>query len=229
MILNWCVPVTAQTNLKSKTGITVKSEIAVNLPDKINSWLKNIVKDSEIESTKYKNTGELNTKVDELEHTLLRAMHAKGYYSAQVKSKIKSTQKHGERKVLFNIFPGELYILTEIQIKGDAKGIKVPEIQNLGLKLNTPLEAKKVLAAENIFRNHVESLNCLVSIDASYQAVLDDDKAEALLIFKVKPAPQAKFGAVEFKGLTTVDADFVAKKLKWKQGDCFKLNLIERT
>lgn len=219
----------AQTNLKSKTGITVKSEIVVNLPEKINSWLNNIAKDSDIDSTKYKNAGELNAKVDELEHLLLKAMHAKGYYSAQIKSKIQLAQKHGERKVLFNIYPGELYILTEIRIDGEAKGIKVPEIQNLGLKLNTPLEAKKVLAAENIFRNHIESLNCLVTIDTSYQAVLDDENAEALLIFKVKPAPQAKFGAVEFKGLTTVDADFVSKKLKWKQGDCFKLNLIERT
>lgn len=223
IVLNFSANVNAQTKYVAKT------KLIAQLPQKTTAWLNEIINDSEIDNLKYSNEEELNLKIDEVNQLLQKGLYAKGYYAAYLKYEMHPQKKSRTVEVVFKAYPGEPYLLNKLEIESESNHIQLPDQAILKLKMNTVLEADQVLTAQKILEKKIEKLNCLTSIDTDYEAILDDHQPTVALIFQVKSAPQAKFGPIQFVGLSTVHESIVKRKIKWQQGACFKLSLIEKT
>ncbi|MFO1258978.1 MAG: BamA/TamA family outer membrane protein [Gammaproteobacteria bacterium] len=213
----------------AKTKYLIKTTLIAQLPHKTTTWLNEILLDSEIDSLKYANEEELNLKIDEVNQLLLKGLYAKGYYAAHLKYETLPQKKSRQIDVIFRVFPGEPYLLTKLDIEAESSDTQLPNDASLNLKINRVLEAEQVLVAQKILEKKLEKLNCMTSIDTTYEAIIEDHVPTVTLLFKVKAAPQAKFGPITFIGLSSVHESILRNKIKWQQGDCFKLSLIEKT
>lgn len=213
----------------AQTKYSTKTVLIAQLPKKTTAWLNEIIKDSEIDSLKYSNEDELNLKIDEVNQLLIKGLYAKGYYAAYLKYETHSGKNSSLIDVIFRAYPGEPYLLKKLEITSEANDIRLPDQTSLNLKMDRVLEADQVLAAQKVLEKKLEKLNCLTSIDTTYEAILEDHVPAVSLIFQVKSGSQAKFGPLVFTGLSSVHESILRNKIKWQQGDCFKLSLIEKT
>ena len=150
---------------------------------------------------------------------LFEVLRSEGYYGGQVEVALDSSVR--PIKVTFQIDLGPVYRLGSVSIEVDPPEprLNVPRPEEIGLKPGAPAAARTILDAERALLNRVRAQGFILAEAGPRRAVVDHDTDTMDLTLRVQPGPLSHFGPVSFEGLSTVEQDFVAKRLDWKQGE----------
>ncbi|MBB3060920.1 autotransporter assembly complex protein TamA [Microbulbifer rhizosphaerae] len=151
--------------------------------------------------------------------SLEKLLRSRGYYSARVRQSVSGG------KILYQVNPGPQYRIKSLSID-------MPERLRRGfggvpLREGDPLEAKKVLKGVETIEKYLGENACLLDIDVGYRATVIHSEAAARLEYIVAPSPEVVVGEVRIEGLTSVEPDFLRKKLQIHSGDCFSRSKID--
>ena len=150
---------------------------------------------------------------------LLEVLRSEGYYDGQVEVALNSDVKPIE--VTFQIELGSLYRFGSISIETEPPepGLVVPSPGEIGLRPGEPAAARTVLDGEQRLLDRVRGQGFMLAELGSRRAVVDRDTKRMDLTLRVRPGPLSRFGPVTIGGLATVEQDFVANRLDWRQGE----------
>jgi translocation and assembly module TamA len=150
---------------------------------------------------------------------LLEVLRSEGYYGGQVEVALDSSVDPA--KVTFRIDLGPVYRLgsASIELEPPEPGPVVPTAAEIGLELDEPAAAQTILDAESALLQRVQEQGFILAELGSRRAVVDHDTDSMDLTLRVRPGPLTRFGPVTIDGLTTVEEDFVANRLDWREGE----------
>jgi translocation and assembly module TamA len=150
---------------------------------------------------------------------LLEVLRSEGYYDGQVEVALNSDVKPIE--VTFRIELGSLYRFGSISIETEPpeSRLVVPSPGEIGLRPGEPATARTVLDGEQSLLDRVRAQGFILAEPGSRRAVVDRDTKRMDLTLRVRPGPLSRFGPVTIEGVSTVDQDFVANRLDWRQGE----------
>jgi translocation and assembly module TamA len=150
---------------------------------------------------------------------LLEVLRSEGYYDGQVEVALNSDVKPIE--VTFRIELRSLYRFGSISIETEPPEprLVVPSPGEIGLRPGEPAAARTVLDGEQSLLDRVRAQGFILAELGSRRAVVDRDTKRMDLTLRVRPGPLSRFGPVTIEGLATVEQDFVANRLDWRQGE----------
>jgi translocation and assembly module TamA len=150
---------------------------------------------------------------------LLEVLRSEGYYGGQVEVAMDNSVR--PIRVTFRIELGPVYRLgaVSIEVEPPEPALRVPSPQEIGLKPGEPAAARTILDAEQALLNRVRAQGFILAETGLRRAVVDHDTDLMDVTLRIQPGPLSRFGPVSFDGLSTVEQDFVANRLDWKQGE----------
>lgn len=157
---------------------------------------------------------DLDYAQDIIAASVTKGMQAKGYYNADVE------YKYGNVK----INPGAVTRIGTINV---SPKIHEPELKQLKLKIDEPLDANAVFDAQSALYKKIQQQNCAVETDIRHRIFLNNTTKKAEIQFEVTQSKDAKFGSLEFEGNKTVKNKYLKKITKWEEGVCFDRNKIQ--
>lgn len=171
----------------------------------------------------------LQRRLDNDAQTLIKALHAKGFYDAQVTTEIdREKQPYTAR---FHINAGEVYTLQSVRIildpRSQTEDVTLPDIAAIDLPLGGAVNYEQILNARGRIRSRIHENNCLREVRVRAHLRVDTTEKEAEAIYRVRSGKEATFGALTVDGLETVEMPYIDRRIPWKQGDCYKPQQIE--
>ncbi|QKX17697.1 autotransporter assembly complex family protein [Microbulbifer sp. YPW1] len=190
-----------------------KFKIRVSEDRELQDWLKDQVKEQR------KSSSVLKAYEDPLDvaryerGTLEKLLRSRGYYDGRVRQSVT------DGEILYRVVPGPLYRIKSLEVN------MPPHLKSgfpgVGLREGEPLEAEKVTEGVKRIENYLAENACLLNVDVDYQATVIHSEHAARLEYRVAQSPEVNIGQVYVEGVTTVDEDFLRKRLKLEPGDCF--------
>jgi translocation and assembly module TamA len=176
----------------------------------------------------------LRRRADNDGQLLARVLASRGYYSGATDISIETLVK--PFKVIVAVTPGPHYTLARYDIVFTPANKPPPEFKPdlaaLGLVLGAPAESAKIVDAEpRILALLAKEAHPLAHI-VSRKVLADRDKATLAVTLTVDAGPEARFGPAELSGLTSVDSDYIRRRIPWQEGDRYdaeKLAELRRT
>ncbi len=156
-----------------------------------------------------------------VESSLIKALHAKGFYDAEIKFQDTGVKNTGA----YEIIKGDQYMISEVSIK--PKQFR-QHIEALTVEQGSALTAVPVLKSQAEFYEVIQKDECYFNLEMSYQVVLDRKVKTGRVIYDVEAGPKSVFGKVYFKGHTSVEESYLRKLIPFKEGDCFRREKIEK-
>lgn len=161
--------------------------------------------------------------------TLRKAMRAKGYYDVKAKARLQIAEQ--PYRALFEITPGEPYILKSARVvedaRSDTKEVILPNPDVLELGIGGAVDYEVVEKARDAVRSRVYEANCLRRVRVRPHLRVDTNTKTAEAIYRVWAGKEAQFGALAVDGLQTVEQPYVDRKIPWKKGECYKPAKLE--
>jgi translocation and assembly module TamA len=150
---------------------------------------------------------------------LLEVLRSEGYYDGQVDVAVDSSVEPIE--VTFRVELGPVYRLGSVSIEAEPPEqlLTLPSPTEIGLKPGEPAAARTILDAEQGLLDRVRAQGFILAELGQRRAVVDHDTDTMDVVLRVQPGPLSRFGPVTIDGLTTVEQDFVANRLDWRQGE----------
>ncbi|WP_236250385.1 autotransporter assembly complex family protein [Microbulbifer sp. ALW1] len=151
--------------------------------------------------------------------TLEKLLRSRGYYDGRVRQSVT------DGEIEYRVVPGPVYRIKALdvnmppRVKGGFPGV--------GLKVGDPLEAEKVTEGVKRIESYLADNACLLNVDVDYQATVIHSEQAAKLEYRVANSPEVHIGQVHVQGLSTVDEDFLRKRLKIQSGDCFNRSKLD--
>ncbi len=144
-------------------------------------------------------------------------MRSRGYYNAKV------SQETTKEKEIITVKSGKRTQIVSIRVEPS----KYKSLLS-GIAKGDPLNADKVIAAQNALYKTIEKQGCAFNLDVTHGVILNENNT-AELIYYVKEGQDAKFGSVIFTGAKTVDQKYIEERAKWEEGKCYKHETIRQT
>lgn len=171
----------------------------------------------------------LQRRLDADAETLIKALHAIGYYDARVNASLDSEKQPS--KAVFSVTAGEAYSLQSIRIiadpRSETENIALPDPDTLELTLGSTVDYKAIEAATDTVRDAVHRENCLRSVRVRVHLRVDTSSKTAEAVYRVRAGEKASFGAVTVEGLQTVEQPYIDRKIPWETGECYKPQKVE--
>ncbi len=151
-----------------------------------------------------------------------------GYYAANVKPAI--DEETQPAKVSFAVQLGKPFVFSSVTITSSTPipSLSFPSLEQLGLTPGTIAEAKTVVSAQDAILRHINEQGYPYATVNSPTVVVDHATHNMNVAFTVSPGPIAYFGATNIAGFTSVDPDFIRKKIPWEEGALYTPALIEK-
>ena len=151
--------------------------------------------------------------------TLEKLLRSRGYYDGRVRQ----TVTDGE--ILYRVVPGPLYRVKSLNINmSDHLRAGFPGV---GLQVGDPLDAAKVQEGVSKIETYLGEQACLLDVKVDYKATVIHSERAARLVYRVAPSPEVHIGEIHMQGLSTVNEDFLRKRLKIEPGDCFSRRKLD--
>lgn len=209
----------------------VKIDYAKEIPASLKEKLEEARKLMEEKPSAVQDESYVRYSFGQDELLLQKLLKAEGYYQAEVESSF-DEKKHIAH---FAIKPNEIYHFDKIGMKvidklpHRATPVKTPDQDVIKLKVGDVVNASAVLEEENRLGNWLEEHNCLFDYEVTHSAYADHDLHTISIIFELKLGAEAKIGEVSIKGLRTLSAPYMQKKIPIKTGGCFRKKDLTQT
>ena len=159
------------------------------------------------------------------------AARAAGYYDAKLSYEI--DKRREPWRVTVKVALGAPYRLREVKVILPGGG--VPPLAerfdpaDLGLELGMRAQSAPILAAEDKLLRYYTTRGYPLAKVTGHQAIIDRADRSMHVTFTVVPGPAASFGKTEISGLTSVNRDFIEKRLAWKEGERYDSRKVDST
>lgn len=227
-----CISCITEAKTEERSGKSLKINIVFDGPKDIKQKLDELAGNIQRTAKEFKTTSQVAYWDNEGKNLIQAIMHSKGYYNPIITSVIEEElDKHKQFKITFSLFPGEQYLLSEIEIIHAAesnKSIVLPRNDKLPTKLNTPANAELLIENESIILNQIEQNNCLLNLSIHNEATIDHRNNSVSIRYVVLAGPTAKIRSVDFKNTETVNKRFLYKVVSLEQDTCFKGSKIQK-
>lgn len=164
---------------------------------------------------------------------LTRVLHAYSYYDATITTDIKTSGS--KVRVLIFIHPGSAYLLNNFSISHDPclfrDRPKLPHVSldKIDVSIGDPATTFEILKGEDLLLKHLAKRGYpLASID-SRKVLVDSHSKSVDVKLCVDQGPLSRFGPVTIMGLNEVDPKFIARKIKWKEGQLYSPKKVKET
>lgn len=151
---------------------------------------------------------------------LLKALYAKGYYSARIHFKKGGEDLSGKYEIDY----GPQFQIGSIVLDPDEY---IKNLDNQNIKAGMVLDAEAVLAAQNNLSKNIQKDKCYFTLDVKNQVYLDQKNHKGQVNFVVDAGKEGYFGKTTFEGNDTVKESYLRKLIPWKDGDCFRREKLE--
>jgi translocation and assembly module TamA len=159
------------------------------------------------------------------------AARAAGYYDAKLSYEI--DKRREPWRVTVKVALGTPYRLREVKVILPGGG--VPPLAerfdpaDLGLELGMRAQSAAILAAEDKLLRYYTTRGYPLAKVTGHQAIIDRADRSMHVTFTLVPGPAASFGKTEISGLTSVNRDFIEKRLTWKEGERYDSRKVDAT
>jgi translocation and assembly module TamA len=171
----------------------------------------------------------LKRRLDNDTEILTKAMHARGYYDAQVTDSL-DTEKQ-PYQAMFHVNKGEAYILKSIQVvldpRSETQDAILPEPDALKLPVGGAVNYEAIENAVEVVRGKTYEANCLRRVRVRAHLRVDTAQKTAQAIYRVRAGRKASFGELTIDGLNTIERPYVERKIPWQVGECYTPKKIE--
>ncbi len=155
----------------------------------------------------------LSFKQEFVRRDMLRALHARGYYDAEIVYK-----DLNETSGSYDVKSGQLYTIGSVQIV-PAKYSK--NLDQLSIKSGDPLTAISVLKAQSKILNLVQSDSCAFNESIKHKVKIRLNSKIGDIIYEVDQGKNTVFGDLTFTGQDRTKEEYLSHFIKWKPDDCF--------
>jgi translocation and assembly module TamA len=155
-----------------------------------------------------------------------------GYYDDDVKIAIDAKAKPA--KVTVTVTPGPRYVLAAVEVV-PAPGAPLPPNApvvtpaEIGLKLGAPALAAPVAGGDDKIERVFRERSFPFARVTQRKVVVDHGTHEMRVTYTIVPGASAVFGPTQFAGLETVGQDYVARRLRWTEGQPYDIRLVDKT
>lgn len=165
---------------------------------------------------------------------LLSVLKAYAYYDASISYEIIPCQK--TFVIDLKIHPGPLFPLTSYDVfYGDCLNphpltrCSDISLQSLNLAIGQAADSPSIINAESALLTQLARCGYPLAVIDKRRVIVDmaDKKVEADIC--VQEGPLARFGPITFFGLKSVNPRFIERKMQWKEGDVFNMDLVDAT
>ena len=165
--------------------------------------------------------------------TLLKVLKAFAYYEAEISYEIQSHEDFLEVDLF--VHEGSLFTLRSFDIfHGDCtQSLELSRctfcIEDLGLTYGKSADSTSIVRSETAVLNELARCGYPLAYIDKRRVLVDMATAEVDASVCVQEGPLSKFGPSTFFGLKNVQPRFLERKIAWREGEVFNLDLIEET
>ncbi len=156
--------------------------------------------------------------IEAIRQDTLDALYAKGYYDAEV------VAEQDKEKINLEITAHNLYKIGHVAVKGANADIKSLEVAQGEI-----LDATQVLSAQKKLYAQIAKDGCFYSLNVTHEVTLNKAANTGDVTFLVTSGPKVAFGKTEFIGADSIDRDYLAHFIKYKEGECWDASKIEKS
>ena len=160
---------------------------------------------------------------------MAKVLRSRGFFTAKLKVEI--DKKAGPVRVVFNVEPGEPFVLSEVTFTpvSPPAEYKLPSPEDLGLIGGQPYRAAGIVQAQEQLLEALKRNGFPFPAVTDRKIVADHATRQVSVNFLVDTGPEAAFGPTTFTGLVAVDEKYVAKQIPWREGDRFDIKILQNT
>jgi translocation and assembly module TamA len=198
--------------------------------------LKEIKLASQLTSLKKRPPASINAlryRADSDIPTLIKVLHAHGYYEGKVNIQIH--ELHDEITAVVRIDPGARYHLETFEIDLFCESAEMPNtccsisLSDIGVQLNKPAQTEAILDAELKTLQRLSECGYPLAKIESREVLIDGKTKTVRVYLHVKTGQRAEFGPTTIVGTKRVKPRFIKQKLQWKEGEEYDSSLVEKT
>lgn len=165
----------------------------------------------------------------------LNLLHSFGYYAACVNVDNSELPAESNAPLVFKITSGAQYTIGDIKIRvlesssTHQNDLTLPDPSVLKFRKGDAAVAKVILEEESTLYAFIELHNCLMNIDVSHQAIVDNINASVDITYNIKVGEIAYINNINFEGLKDLNEEYARKLIPIKKNDCFKRTMINKS
>ena len=157
------------------------------------------------------------------------ALKSMGFYNATAKGKIETANE--KVHIIFTIDLGSPYRLKAVDVRipedQESGRIKLPDPEQMGLKIGGIAESKPILEAGNVLFKWIKEQGYPFPEIVPPKLLVNHEDLSVVATFLINPGPRAEFGKTTITGIQTVDEGFVRELIPWKEGDLYDADLFQ--
>ncbi len=173
----------------------------------------------------------------------VKVMHWLAYYNASISYKFEN--ENGSIKVIFTVNPGPVYPLANFKIVEATSTSSESEpkencslyrfdfasfpLEEIGITLGTPAYGEVILHAEETLLHLLAQKGYPHAAIKKRNVIADQKEKDISVSLTVESGVRAWFGKTVIKGNTSVRKAYFRKKIAWKEGEIFNLDVIKDT
>lgn len=162
---------------------------------------------------------------------MIKALHAHGYYDANVTVRIDEEENNVEIFVM--IQPGKPYLIQEFTTEAFSEGAALKcqalEPESLGIKMGKPAITTAILDAEQKALSLLGECGYPLSMLENQEIIADYKHKTFAVHLKIDAGPLSKFGKTTVTGTRKVKNKLFENKMAWKVDEIYDTRLVEKT
>lgn len=165
--------------------------------------------------------------------SLLKVMRAFAYYDSELSYEIRSEGNQPE--VAIFVTAGPLFHLRSYDIvhADCTKPLMLSRclfcLEDLGLEIGQGADSLSIVRAETAVLNELARCGYPLAYIEKRRVLVDMADAEVDAAVCVQEGPLSKFGPSTLFGLKNVNPRFIERKIAWREGEIFDLDLVDKT
>jgi translocation and assembly module TamA len=190
-------------------------------------WFKELKLDKADDSNLPQTNDEVEQQAVTLAERLQKALNAKGYYDAVIRSRVDMSKK--KPVIIYTIQQGPQYRISSIRIEWPGKPLFGIRTKKLTSKVGQAVDAEIIQKDGISLMTAIGKDACLLSLNVSPLLKLHTNRHAAELVFRIAHGMRADFGDTVISGTKDVSNQVILRSVKWKKGDCFDQVQVEKT
>ena len=222
-----CLELYAAAGDELAYSVTIKGEVDSHLRRKLLNASETVELADRPPPTHHQRNEMINRDVTRLRQVL----RAWGYYGGNIEFLV--DEERSPTEIIFMVEPGERFIVGEV-IFEDTRPLprppaQLPEPGYFRLEEGRPLTTERLIEATEKLRDWFSGRGYPFPESTIKEVVVNHDEKRAQVRIGFNPGPIAVFGETEIDGLDRLAAEYVQRRLLWREGEIFDRRKMRRT
>ncbi len=165
---------------------------------------------------------------------IIKVLHSYGYYDASVT--VHLTEEKNKIIVIINILPNIQYTLSSYKIyhspcndKQSITECNELDLEKIGMKIDKPAMAEPIINSRLMLLTQLSFCGYPLAEIDKQDIVVDAKDKDVAIKTCVNVGPICHFGPTTMVGLSSIKPLFIARKIRWKEGQLYSPSEVEET